>query len=277
MPGARNLVTAGRGINAAPRIQGGALVGKIAQTERRPLIVGNWKMFGRMADLDEISALEGALGGVIGVDVVVCPPFTLLAEAARQFVASPIAWGAQDVSAKPDGAQTGDISAEMLVDCGGRFVIVGHSERRRDHGETDALVRAKAERAIAAGLVPIICVGETLEQRKAGAASAVAAAQVVASAPPFGPFVLAYEPVWAIGTGLTPTIEEIAEIHAVLREALPGEHAAETRLLYGGSVKPANAAEIFSAENVDGALVGGASLKAADFSAIIAAHPAARG
>lgn len=234
-------------------------------------------MFGRLADLDEVAALEGALGGVVGADVVVCPPFTLLAEGARRFVASPVAWGAQDVSAKPDGAQTGEVSAEMLVDAGARYVIVGHSERRRDHGETDALVRTKAERALVAGLIPIICVGETIEQRKAGQASAVVASQIAAGVPGRGGFVIAYEPVWAIGTGLTPNNDEIAEIHAVIRKALPAAQAATTNVLYGGSVKPSNAAEIFTVENVDGALVGGASLKAVDFSAIIAAHPAARG
>jgi triosephosphate isomerase len=249
---------------------------KESQPARRPLIVGNWKMFGRLADLDEVAALEDALGGVVGADVVVCPPFTLLAEGARRFVASPVAWGAQDVSAKPDGAQTGEISAEMLADCGARYVIVGHSERRRDHGETDALVRTKAERALAAGLIPIICVGETIEQRKAGQASAVVVGQVGASTPAQAGSVIAYEPVWAIGTGLTPTLEEIAEIHAVIRQALPSGRTTSTNLLYGGSVKPSNAAEIFSVENVDGALVGGASLKAVDFSAIIAAHPMAR-
>ncbi|MES1203075.1 MAG: triose-phosphate isomerase [Pseudomonadota bacterium] len=249
---------------------------RVTQAGRRPLVVGNWKMFGRLTDLDEVAALEGALGGLGGADIVICPPFTLLTEAARRFVASPVAWGAQDVSAEPDGPRTGDVSAEMLADCGAQYVIVGHSERRRDHGESDLLVGAKAARAIEAGLIPIICVGETIEQRKAGQASAVVTAQAAACAPALGAFVLAYEPVWAIGTGLTPTIAEIAEIHAVLRGALGEERAAATPLLYGGSVKAANAAEIFSADNVDGALVGGASLKAADFSAIIASHPAAR-
>jgi triosephosphate isomerase (TIM) len=243
---------------------------------RRPLIVGNWKMFGRLADLEEISALEGALGGLTGLDVAVCPPFTLLGEAARRFVASPIAFGAQDVSTKEDGAQTGDISAAMLADSGARYVIVGHSERRRDHGETDEMVRAKADRALSAGLTPIICVGETIEQRKAGEAGEVVSAQVLAATPRAGQVVLAYEPVWAIGTGLTPTIAEIAEIHGLIRNTAPVAEPGRVRILYGGSVKPANAAEIFTASDVDGALVGGASLKAADFSAIIAAHPRAR-
>lgn len=249
----------------------------IRESGRRPLIVGNWKMFGRLGDLDEVAALESALAGLGGVDVAICPPSTLLAESARRFVASPIGWGAQDVSAHADGAHTGEVSAGMLTDCGARYVIVGHSERRRDHGETDALVRAKAERAIGAGLTPIICVGETLEERKAGRANAVVETQVQAGVPSAGAIVVAYEPVWAIGTGLTPTVAEIEDVHGVLRQTLSADRAGGTRLLYGGSVKPSNAGEIFSARDVDGALVGGASLKAADFSAIIAAHPAALG
>jgi triosephosphate isomerase len=246
---------------------------------RRPLIVGNWKMFGRLADLEEIAALEAAAAGLGGVDVAICPPVTLLALAARRFMASPVVIGAQDTAVGGDGAHTGDVNAAMLADCGARYVIVGHSERRRDHHEDDALVLAKAQAALAAGLTPIICVGETLAQRRAGDAPAVVTAQAAACAPAAdrpGAFVIAYEPVWAIGSGLTPTIAEIADIHGLIRASLAERDSEAVRLLYGGSVKPENAADIFSAGNVDGALVGGASLKAADFRRIIAAHPAAR-
>lgn len=246
---------------------------------RRALIVGNWKMFGRLADLDEIAALEAVLGAAPEIDVAVCPPFTLLAEAARRFVASPVAVGAQDVTPGGDGAHTGDVNAAMLADAGARLVIVGHSERRRDRGESDATVRAKAAAAMAEGIAAIVCVGETIEERKAGRAVEVVAAQLAGSLPleaAPGRLIVAYEPVWAIGTGLTPSLAEIAAMHGALRAALPAALAEETRLLYGGSVKPSNAGEIFTVADVDGALVGGASLKAADFSQIIAACAAAR-
>jgi triosephosphate isomerase len=198
-----------------------------------------------------------------------------------QAAAGRIALGGQDCHPKPSGAHTGDISADMLADAGAAFVILGHSERRADHGETDALVRAKAEAAVAAGLVAIICVGETEAQRDAGETLAVIAGQLAGSVPAAASpqtTVIAYEPVWAIGTGRTPTLPEIAEVHADIRVRLStrfGAAASGFRLVYGGSVKPSNAAEIFALPNVDGALVGGASLKAADFGGIIAALDAA--
>lgn len=232
-------------------------------------------MFGRQADLAEIATVEAfvadarAHGRAREVECLICPPFTLLAAAAG--IAQSIHIGAQDCHAAPDGAYTGEINAPMLKDAGARFVIVGHSERRQGRGEQDGDVRAKAEAAIAAGLTPIICVGETLAERQAGQAAEVVRRQVEASVPTQGALVLAYEPIWAIGTGLTPTASEIAAIHAVAREALP---SAGTAILYGGSVKPGNAKEIFAIPGVDGALVGGASLRAVDFQAILAAHPA---
>lgn len=239
----------------------------------RPLIAGNWKMFGRLADLAELEAVAAHAGTAAGraVDVAICPPFTLIGAAVGK--AGEVAIGAQDCRAGGDGAFTGDVNAAMLKDIGARYVIVGHSERRQGHGETDAVVRDKALAALAAGLTPIICVGETLEERQAGRAGAVVSAQIAASVPE-GAVVLAYEPIWAIGTGLTPTVSEIEEVHALARAALPAPQA--TPILYGGSVKPANAAEIFAAAGVDGALVGGASLKAKDFNAILDAHPAFR-
>jgi triosephosphate isomerase (TIM) len=238
---------------------------------RRPLIAGNWKMFGRRADLAEIAALAPAAGG--GVEIAICPPATLLSAAVMATAGSGVAIGGQDCRAGGDGAFTGDVNAAMLADAGAVWCIVGHSERRQGYGETDDQVRDKALAAMGAGLKPIICVGETLEERKAGRAVEVVSRQIRASTPGDAPgdAVIAYEPVWAIGTGLTPTLQEIAEIHAAARAALPGD----LRIVYGGSVKPANAAEIFRVEGVDGALVGGASLKAADFLAIIGAHPAA--
>ncbi len=250
---------------------------------RRPLIAGNWKMFGRQTDLAEIEAL-GVEIALLGdrLDIAICPPATLLTAAAALARASAVRIGGQDCRAGGDGAQTGDIHAAMLADAGAVYCIVGHSERRRDHAETDEIVAEKARFVLAAGLAPIICVGETLEQRKAGAAAEVVARQIAASVPDtsHADVVIAYEPVWAIGTGLTPTLAEIADIHGVIRTRLNARFAAAgegMRVLYGGSVKPANAAEIFRVDGVDGALVGAASLKAADFAAIIRAHPAAAG
>jgi triosephosphate isomerase len=245
----------------------------------RKLAAGNWKMNGLSAQLEEVAALIAAHPQP-RCEVLLCPPATLLAPMA-QAAAGRIALGGQDCHPKPSGAHTGDISASMLADAGAAFVILGHSERRADHGETDALVRAKAEAAVAAGLVAIICVGETEAQRDAGETLAVIAGQLAGSVPAAASpqtTVIAYEPVWAIGTGRTPTLPEIAEVHADLRARLTarfGTAANGFRLLYGGSVKPSNAAEIFALPNVDGALVGGASLKAADFGAIIAALDAA--
>lgn len=248
---------------------------------RKPLIAGNWKMYGRASDLGEIAALAERIGAVAAkLDALICPPAAYVQSAAWHARGKGVLVGAQDCSAvAEDGARTGEISAAMLADAGAKYVIVGHSERRSLFGETDALVRKKAEAACAAGLTPIVCVGETRAQRDAGEAAAVIAAQVRASAPEsHSGITVAYEPVWCIGGDRTPTPGEIAEVHAVIREVLNeryGDPAAAIRVLYGGSVGPKNAAEIFAAEGVDGALVGRASLKAADFSAIILAHPAA--
>ncbi len=242
----------------------------------RKLAAGNWKMNGTRAALAEIAALAPQAGGV---DILICPPATLVAPMAE---AAPkgIAVGGQDCHAEASGAHTGDIAAEQLRDAGASHVIVGHSERRTDHAETDAQVAGKATAAHRAGLVAVICVGETEAQRDADETLAVIAAQLAGSVPEGATAkntVIAYEPVWAIGTGRTPTVEQIAEVHAAMRQALSDRLAdgAEMTLLYGGSVKPGNAAEIFAIANVDGALVGGASLKAADFGPIVAALAAA--
>jgi triosephosphate isomerase len=242
----------------------------------KPLIAGNWKMFGRQADLAEIPQLATRLGATSAVEVLICPPVPMVAVAAWRAKDTPVQIGAQDCSmVAVDSARTGDVSASMLADAGARYVIVGHSERRTIFGETDATVRAKAEAALAAGLVPIVCVGETQAERAAGRVAEVVGRQVRDSVPPTsGALVVAYEPVWAIGGNSTPTLSEIAEVHALIRETL-GAQGPATRILYGGSVNPKNAAEIFGAPGVDGALVGRASLKADDFSAIILAHPAA--
>ena len=240
----------------------------------KPLIAGNWKMNGLAAASAEIDALIRKLGGSApdDRDVLICPPATLVAAFAAKYADEAIQIGAQDCHPKASGAHTGDVSAEMLADAGAAYVIVGHSERRADHGETDALVKAKAEAAFRAGLTPIICVGETKDEREAGKALDVVGAQLDGSLPETGEtYVVAYEPVWAIGTGLTPTNHDIGEMHDFIRSRTP----AGTRLLYGGSVKPGNAKEILAITNVDGALVGGASLKADDFHPIIAAAPGA--
>jgi triosephosphate isomerase len=240
----------------------------------KPLIAGNWKMFGRRADLGEIRAMAAAAAGRPDIDVVICPPALLLA-AAVEAAGSALMIGGQDCRPGPDAAATGDVNAGMLVDAGAQWCIVGHSERRQAHGETSEHVRDKAASLIAAGVKPIICVGETLVERKAGRAALVVAAQVRASVPPDAPTdaVIAYEPVWAIGTGLTPSAEEIIEIHSIARGSAP----AAMRVVYGGSVKATNAREILALPGVSGALVGGASLRAADFGAILAACPAAAG
>lgn len=246
----------------------------------RVLIAGNWKMNGLRAeslqlarDIAAGAASEGG-GGRAGpdCDLLVCPPTTLLGEVA-QALGGKIAVGGQDCHADTNGAHTGEVSAEMLADLGCRYVIVGHSERRACHGETDAQVRAKAGAALRAGLTAIVCIGETAEQRDAGQALEVVQRQLVGSLPAgaeAGNAVIAYEPVWAIGTGRTATPAEVAEVHAAIRGRLRGlvQNPDAVRILYGGSVKPANAAELLSVANVDGALVGGASLKAADFLAI---------
>jgi triosephosphate isomerase len=243
---------------------------------RQPLIAGNWKMNGLKAD-----ALALARGVAEGVrqagwkdrQVLVCPPATLVMTIADALRGSGVLVGGQDCHPKPSGAHTGDIAAEMLRDSGASHVIVGHSERRADHGETDAVVRSKAEAAWRASLVPVICIGETLAEREAGKTLVVLETQLKGSVPngaTAANTVVAYEPVWAIGTGKTPTTAEVASAHAHIRKVLAGvmNCAAQVRLLYGGSVKESNAAELLAADDVDGALVGGASLKAAEFLAI---------
>ncbi|MBN9590255.1 MAG: triose-phosphate isomerase [Alphaproteobacteria bacterium 64-11] len=241
----------------------------------RPLVAGNWKMNGLGADLAELAALKAALSGrPAGCDVLVCPPATLIAKAAGQ-AGGAFAIGAQDCHPRASGAFTGDISAEMLKDAGASAVIVGHSERRQFHGETDSDVAAKAAAAWRAGLLAIVCIGETSAQRDAGTANHICGSQLDASLPDdamAGNTAIAYEPVWAIGTGRTPSDGDIAAMHAHIRACLVrrfGEEARGIRILYGGSVKPSNAAQILNLPEVGGALVGGASLKAADFEAII--------
>jgi triosephosphate isomerase len=246
----------------------------------RPLVAGNWKMNGLKASLGEISGMAAGYDAALKArcDMLVCPPAPLLAAAALAAAGTGIAIGAQDCHANPNGAHTGDIAAEMIADAGGTFVIVGHSERRTDHAETDAIVKAKAEAAFRAGLVAIVCVGETRAEREAGKTLSVVGKQVAGSLPKGATaanLVIAYEPVWAIGTGLTPTAADVAEVHAFIRgelNRLMGAAGAGVRILYGGSVKPSNAVELMGVSNVDGALVGGASLKAADFLGIAAAY-----
>jgi len=241
----------------------------------RKLAAGNWKMNGLGDSLGEVTALVDAFPSA-GCDILICPPATLLSRLSDAAGTS-IATGAQDCHENTSGAHTGDISADMIADAGGSYVIVGHSERRTDHGETDATVRAKAEAALNANLIAVVCVGETLADREAGRTLDVVGQQVAGSLPESATAantVVAYEPVWAIGTGKVPTLDEIGEVHDDIRKALIGrfgDDANKMRLLYGGSVKPSNAAEIFAVSNVDGALVGGASLKATDFGGIIEA------
>lgn len=237
----------------------------------RPLIAGNWKMHGTVA---EAGALAGAVrDGAAGLpaDLLVCPAFLHVAGVAALLVGSPVAVGGQDCHSAAKGAHTGDVAAAMLRDAGATHVILGHSERRTDHGETDAAVRAKAEAAAGAGLVPIVCVGETEAERLAGRAEAVVERQLAESLPDGFAGIIAYEPVWAIGTGRTPTEGDIAAIHGTIRARLAARFGAAgqgMRILYGGSMKPGNAKAILALPNVDGGLVGGASLVAADFLAI---------
>ncbi len=245
-------------------------------TTIRPLVAGNWKMNGTTASLKEPRLLAAMLGGVrLKCDVLVCPPATLIRRVRSVLKGSKIKAGAQDCHAAASGAHTGDISADMLKDCGATAIIVGHSERRTNHKESDADVAAKAKSVLKSGLVAIVCIGETLDERKVGKTLDVLSKQLKGSLPDGATadtVVIAYEPVWAIGTGLTPTTAEVAEAHAHIRkdlESIMGKDGAATRILYGGSVKPSNAAELMGAPNVNGALVGGASLKAADFIGII--------
>ena len=248
---------------------------------RRPLIAGNWKMNGLKLDgltLAQAVAQDVGKPGAVGCELLVCPPATLVMTIAHVLVGSSVGLGGQDCHAKVSGAHTGDISAAMLRDAGAAYVIVGHSERRTDHGESDAQVLAKAQAAQAAGLTAIICIGETEAQYVAGQTLDVLSRQIAGSVPDgakAAATVVAYEPVWAIGTGRTPTNDEIAAAHAHIRKDLAKRtaDAAAVRLLYGGSVKPSNAAEILRLPDVDGALVGGASLIAADFAAIARSCP----
>lgn len=246
----------------------------------KKLAAGNWKMNGTMASLAEVTALLDAHPKP-ACEMLLCPPATLISAMAAATKGTALNVGAQDCHPKPQGAHTGDISVAMLRDAGATHVIVGHSERRTDHGESDALVRAKAEAAIDGGLTAIVCIGETEAERDSGQTLAIIGTQIDGSVPGGATatnLVIAYEPVWAIGTGRTPTLAEIAEVHSFLRgrlRGLIGAEAEKVRILYGGSVKPSNASDIFAVPHVDGALVGGASLKAADFGAIVAALSAA--
>jgi triosephosphate isomerase len=244
-----------------------------------PLIAGNWKMNGLRASLIEVEHLASKLtaGEAPRCTVAICPPATLINAMNRIAAPAGIVVGAQDCHPAASGAHTGDLSAPMLADAGAQLVIVGHSERRTDHGETDEQVRLKAVSVLAAGLAPIICVGETRAERETGQADAVVSRQLAASVPDEAAndeVVVAYEPVWAIGTGLTPTSADIAQMHKSLRDQLVKRFGAKgeaIKLLYGGSLKPANAQEILAIEHVNGGLVGGASLLADDFFAIISA------
>jgi triosephosphate isomerase (TIM) len=244
----------------------------------RPLIAGNWKMNGLKAAFSEFEAmLAGSSAISAKADLLVCPPATLISSfAERARGVRTLSVGAQDCHPKPSGAHTGDISAEMLKDAGASAIIVGHSERRTDHGENDILVRQKAEAVWRAGLLAIVCIGETQHQRDAGQTLDICRGQLNLSLPEGSTaanLVVAYEPVWAIGTGRTPTTNDVAEVHAAIREVLLarfGDEGRKMRILYGGSVKPSNAAELMAVANVNGALVGGASLKATDFLAIAA-------
>lgn len=243
----------------------------------RPLIAGNWKMNGLKSSFAEFDAMLAGAGDVAGkADLLVCPPATLVGAFADKARGSKVAVGAQDCHPKASGAHTGDLSAEMFGDLGATAIIVGHSERRADHGETDALIRQKAEAVWRAGLTAIVCIGETREQRDAGQTLDVCGTQLAGSLPDGSTavnLVVAYEPVWAIGTGLTPTAGDVEEVHRFIRGQLTDRFKGEgnkIRILYGGSVKPSNAAELMAVANVNGALVGGASLKASDFLAIAA-------
>ena len=245
----------------------------------RPLVAGNWKMNGLRASIHELEKMIAGTGKRhLSADLLICPPATLITSFASVAAGTKIAIGAQDCHTEASGAFTGDLSAEMLKDAGATAVIVGHSERRMYHGETDEAVQHKARAAVRAGLIAIVCVGETQEERAAGATIARIQRQLEGSLPiPFDAnnLVVAYEPVWAIGSGMTPTAKDVAEVHEMIRKHLVSQDKSEgskVRILYGGSVKPANAGELMAVKNVNGALVGGASLKAADFLGIAAAY-----
>jgi triosephosphate isomerase len=243
----------------------------------RPLIAGNWKMNGLKDSAGEFGQMTAGVGELWRkVDLLICPPAPLIYTFAAVAIGSRIKVGAQDCHPKLSGAHTGDLSAEMLADAGASAIIVGHSERRADHGESDALVRSKAEAAWRAGLVAIVCIGETQTQRDAGSTLDICGGQLDGSLPDGATsanLVVAYEPVWAIGTGLTPTAKDVEQVHGFIREKLTKRFKTDgekIRILYGGSVKPSNALELMAVPNVNGALVGGASLKAADFLGIAA-------
>lgn len=239
---------------------------------RRTLIAGNWKMHGLTADLSWVEAFHRAANPNAPCDVLVCPPFTLLAAFAARCTDKAIEVGAQDCGPAVTGAYTGDVSAQMVADCGARYVITGHSERRAGHGETSEAVRTKADAALSAGLIPIICVGETLEDREAGRAEEVVSAQLRDSVPESvtgADVIVAYEPVWAIGTGRSASAEDAQSMHAHIRENWARGRAEALRILYGGSVKPDNSTEILAGADVDGALIGGASLDPECFASIV--------
>lgn len=246
----------------------------------KPLVAGNWKMNGFRRSLEELSEMANGYDIAMRnrLDMLVCVPSTLLLTAAQMSVGSQVAIGGQDCHFNQVGAHTGDISAEMISDCGGTAVIVGHSERRADHGETDAIVKSKGEAGLRGGLSVIVCIGETEQERQSGETLSVLKRQLEGSLPDSADgdqLCVAYEPVWAIGTGLVPSPDDVAEAHAFIRETLIahyGQAGQSVRILYGGSVKPGNAVELMGILNVDGALVGGASLKASDFLGICAAY-----
>lgn len=249
--------------------------------KRQPLIAGNWKMNGTRASASAIRTLIEDLEPAVStrMDVVVCPPATLIREFYAMTTGSAVAIGGQDCHPAAFGAHTGDISAEMLKDAGASWVILGHSERRQNHGETDSLVREKIDAAHRSRLIAIVCVGESLDQRERGEANDVVKGQLAGSLPAKAlaeNIVVAYEPIWAIGTGKSATPDDIANMHAIIRQTLRDTQGAEgdsIRILYGGSVKPSNAKDILAIDDVDGALVGGASLKAEDFIEIIRSTP----
>ncbi len=250
----------------------------MSQGQRRPLVAGNWKMNGLSGSSAELDRMIAAAAGLPArIDLLVCPPATLVPAFAALARGTRVSIGGQDCHAEPSGAFTGDISAEMLADAGATAVIVGHSERRADHRESDAAVQAKARAARRAGLTAIVCIGETKDERSAGRTLDVIGRQLDGSVPDGAAetLVIAYEPVWAIGTGLTPTPADVAEVHGFIRRRLAARFGAASegiRVLYGGSVKPSNAAELMGVADVDGALVGGASLKAEDFLGIAGAY-----
>jgi triosephosphate isomerase len=250
---------------------------------RQPLVAGNWKMNGSKADAtDLINGIKAGVANIRQAEIAVCPPFPYLHIAENLLAGSSIRWGAQDVSRETDGAFTGQVSARMLTDFGCTYAIIGHSERRMFNAETDAIIAKKFDQALAAGLTPILCVGESLEEREHGRTEEVVARHLDAVLEGAGADVLArgviaYEPVWAIGTGVTATPEQAQEVHAFLRQRIAAKsaaHAETVRILYGGSMKPGNAMELIGQQDIDGGLIGGAALKASDFLAICAAAEA---